>query len=116
MTDVRLPLGVIQAIIASTSAHVELGLSGRASLPKDAGMLFVFPKTSTYGFWMKDMKFPIDIVWIGENKSVVGITPKISPDTYPKIYYPPSDIRYVLELNSGGAAEYGVATVTKLVF
>lgn len=114
--DVRVPHGVIRAIVASTSEQVELGLGGRSSLPKDGGMLFIFPKANNYGFWMKDMKFPIDIVWMGEDRKALGVTPRLSPDTYPNIYYANTPTKYVLELNAGAAAEYGIATGTRLVF
>ncbi len=55
---------VIQAEVVSRLADLRQGLSGRDSLPTDYGMLFVFPKSDIYEFWMKDMKFPLDIIWI----------------------------------------------------
>ena len=55
---------VIQAEVVSRLADLRQGLSGRASLPTDHGMLFVFSKSDIYEFWMKDMKFPLDIIWI----------------------------------------------------
>ena len=114
--DIKVPKGVIHAIVVSTTEALARGLSGRPSLPKDSGMLFVFPNVGIYGFWMKDMNFPIDIVWINADKKVSGIARDVEPTTYPKVFYPPSEIRYVLELNSGGALDYGIATGTKLVF
>lgn len=113
---VEAPLGRINIEIASTSASREQGLSGRTSLPPDAGMLFVFENPGVYGFWMKDMSFPIDIVWITEAKTVAGVTSRLSPETYPNVFGSPLAILYVLELNSGGADKYGIATGTKLVF
>ena len=79
-------------------------------------MLFIFPKDGIYGFWMKDMAFSLDIILIGADKKVAGIAPDISPQTYPEVFLPPHEIKYVLELNSGGAKDYGIATGTKLVF
>lgn len=114
--DIVAPRGHIRGIFATSTEALELGLGGRDSLPKDSGMLFVFPKAGVFGFWMKGMRFPLDIVWIGADKRVVGVDPGIYPETYPGIFYPPSEIRYVLELNSHSATEFGIATGTKLVF
>lgn len=78
----------------------ERGLSGRNSLNKNEGMLFVFKSPDMYGFWMKDMKFSIDIVWI-ENNKVIFIEKNVSPNTYPKVFYPKDKASVVLELPSG---------------
>lgn len=87
--------------IADEPAELIKGLSNRESLPKDYGLLFVFPETGKHGFWMKDMKFPIDIVWLDENKEVIGITKNLKPNSYPQVFYPPKDIKYALEINTG---------------
>lgn len=114
--DIKVHKGVIHATVASTTEALARGLSGRPPLPKDSGMLFVFSDAGIYGFWMKDMDFPIDVIWINSDKKVSGIVRGVEPGTYPEVFYPPSEIRYVLELNSGGAGDYGIATGTKLVF
>lgn len=56
--------------LAKTQKEQMKGLSGRSSLPQDQGMLFVFEKPSRYSFWMRDMKFPLDIIFILDNKVV----------------------------------------------
>ena len=86
---------------ADTEQKREQGLSGRASLPKDSGLLFTFDKPDYHGFWMKDMKFPIDIVWLNDKKEMLSITRNLQPKSYPKIFYPPQEVRYVLEINTG---------------
>lgn len=106
----------IHTIVASTSAELERGLSGRASLPKGSGMVFIFAQPGAYGFWMRDMNFPIDMVWIKENKTVAGVAANVSPDSFPQVFYPPAEILYVLELPAGSASDYKIATGTKLVF
>jgi len=73
------------------------GLSGRTEVPSNYGMLFVLPEPGTPGFWMNDMLVPIDILWINEAGVLVAVEENVSPDTYPKMFYPPSPISYVLE-------------------
>ena len=53
----------IKIILAKSDSEKTKGLSGRKDLPKDQGMLFIFDHKDKYGFWMKDMKFPIDIIY-----------------------------------------------------
>lgn len=84
------------------------GLSGRNSLAANKGMLFIFPDDGIYGFWMKDMLFPIDIVWISADKRVVHVDSGVSPITYPRVFEPPLPVRYVLELPAGKAKEYTI--------
>src|SRR3989338_6103217 len=62
------------------------GLSGRSALLENQGMFFVFEKESDYGFWMKDMLFPIDIIWIDKNFKINHIENEVKPETYPKVF------------------------------
>ncbi len=96
--------------IASTTIEIEYantpelrtqGLSGRNALPKNSGLLFVFDTEERAGFWMKDMNFPIDILWIDESRTVVHIERAVTPESYPHIFYPAAKARYVLEVNAG---------------
>lgn len=114
--DIKTPSRTVHALVASDETSESKGLGDRTSLAPDAGMLFVFPNDGVYGFWMKDMHFSLDMVWIDSAKTVQGITQSISPETYPNSFFPPAPIRYVLELNSGSAEKLGIATGTKLVF
>jgi uncharacterized membrane protein (UPF0127 family) len=91
---------VINVDVADTEAAREKGLGGRDSLAKDSGMLFVFQKDGTYAFWMKDMKFNIDIVWISADGHIVDIRENVSPDTFPTAFSPKAPARYVLELSA----------------
>lgn len=77
------------------------GLSGRPELAEDEGMLFVFDITSEYGFWMKDMNFPIDMIWIAEDGKIVYIKKDARPELYPEVYIPDRKAKYVLEVVSG---------------
>lgn len=94
----------IQVEVADTEALREQGLSDRASLPAGRGMLFVFDEPGDYGFWMRNMRFPLDIVWLereGEGYRAVDITRNVLPDTFPQVFYPPRPVKYVLETNPG---------------
>ena len=87
------------------------GLSGRERLNENEGMLFVFEALGDYGFWMKEMKFPIDIIWIREDK-IVGFEENINPQIGAeekdlKIYYPPEPINRVLEVSAGTVDKFG---------
>ncbi len=101
--------------IADSAETRQRGLSGRQSLPDGAGMLFVFESEHVASFWMKEMRFPLDFVWIGENCVVVDTLSDIPPpplDVAPadlRIYQPSSPVRYVLEINAGEVAEHGIA-------
>jgi len=101
MKDIRIGILPLQVEVASTDAEHEQGLSGRGAIQDGSGMLFIFHKSEMYGIWMKDMNFPIDIIWIDESGVVVAIDKNISPDTYPTPFYPPSPIRFVLEVSAG---------------
>lgn len=71
-------------------------------------MLFVFDISDLYGFWMKDMRFSIDIVWIDADWKIVGVERNVTRTTYPQIFVPKIPIKYVLELPSGEFEKLGV--------
>ena len=98
----------IEVEVADTAETRMQGLSGREVLPEGTGMFFVFEKPAPYGFWMKGMNFAIDIVWVNESFEVVGIENDISPETFPKIFYPNIAIKYVLEVPSGFSRNHGI--------
>jgi hypothetical protein len=110
------PLGSINTEIADTPLLEERGLSGRISLNSNRGMLFIFSTPGIYGFWMKDMNFPLDMVWMDVNHKVVSVNSDVLPSTYPNTFFPPSNISFVLELNAGATREFGIATGTELKF
>ena len=96
--------------LAKTSSQQELGLGGRPSMTEDHGMLFVFGSASRWGFWMKGMEFPLDIVWFGANRSVIYFVQDLQPCTPVdcQTYYPPGNALYVLEVNAGFVALHNV--------
>ena len=101
------PAQTFKLEVVKDEAAQERGLGGRASIPENYGMLFVFPKKSLIGFWMKDMLVPIDIVWLSDDGTVLGIEDSISPSTYPDAVYPPKPVRYVLETRAGEMRRQG---------
>lgn len=102
--------------VVDTPAERERGLSGRESLGRNRGMLFVFSDSSQYCLWMKDMKFPIDMVWLDDKKQVVHIEENAQPDSYPESFCPDKDTRYVIELNAGTADELAVIRGSTVIF
>lgn len=94
--------------VASTEQSRELGLGDRTSLPSDDGMLFVFDQVQPECFWMKDMHFSLDMIWLGANKQVVHVEHNVSPSTYPNSFCPEEPVKYVIELNAGMADNAGI--------
>lgn len=109
MRTVELKGERILVTVAETEKERREGLSGRATLPPNEGMLFIFSTPGMYGFWMKDMAFPIDILWLDSDKKIMTIKKNVSPSTYPEVLYPEGDALYVLELPAGFADAHGVA-------
>jgi len=100
----------ITAEVADTRASQVQGLSGRSLLPQDRGMLFVYPDKKNRNFWMKGMRFPLDVVWIAD-RVVVGIQENIpheSEDGSTVRFQSNAPVDMVLEVNAGWVAEHGV--------
>ncbi len=102
--------------VSDTSYTKMKGLSGRSPLKSNEGMIFVSETPEKSGFWMKDMNFSIDIIWIDENMAVTHIEKSVSPDTYPKIFYPDSPSLYVLEVLAGEADKLELKVGDKVEF
>ncbi len=106
------------ADIAETGEQRSKGLAIKDSLNETEGMLFVFSEPRQYVFWMKDMKFPIDIIWLDSNKTVVHVEHSLDPcsPVSCQTYGPGADSFYVLETVAGFADKYGVTEGTKVKF
>jgi uncharacterized protein len=108
---------VVKLEVADTPAEQQKGLSGRSGLAKNSGMLFVYEAAQNQRcFWMKDMRFAIDIVWVDADKKVVAVQPNLTPDTYPQRYCNTVPAQYVLEVPAGDAQRLGLRTEVKLRF
>jgi uncharacterized membrane protein (UPF0127 family) len=94
-------------IADSNSERVE-GLSGKSNLHKNEGLFFIFDVSDYHGIWMKDMEFPIDIIWLDANKQVIYFEQNIHPNTYPTVFKPTKKAKYVLEVQSGFIKREGI--------
>ena len=108
--------GALEVEVADTRASRELGLSGREKMGDNEGLMFVFDEPGRYGFWMKDMKFPLDIIWINQNGVVVDIERNVTPESYnqKKTFINQSEALYVLEINSGLSEKFGLYLGSKV--
>ena len=101
LTRVSIGGVTIFVAIADTPVSRAQGLSGTSELPKNRGMLFVFPRDGYYSFWMKDMQYDIDIIWLSESGTIVHTEERVSPDSYPESYSSPLPAKSVLEVPAG---------------
>ncbi len=102
---------IIEVEIADTAEKHYQGLSNRENLCDNCGMLFVFPDKEERTFVMRDMNFPLDIIWISNDK-IVKIDKNLLPEgSNPKMLYSSGQpVNYVLEMNSGYAGKHGFKT------
>ena len=113
--EVKIGEKAILVELADTQETRNKGLSGRDGLGEDQGMLFVFETQDVSpAFWMKDMKFSIDIIWINDGK-VVLISKEVpapaadTPDRSLPLYTPESVVDYVLEVSAGSSDKNGIS-------
>ena len=106
LKETRLGGQLFSIEIADTPAKRIRGLSGRSSLPENRGMLFIFEIPGQYGFWMKGMFIPIDIIWIRGNR-IIGLEKNILPSSNLN-YYSPEPVDKVLEINAGLSDKLGL--------
>jgi hypothetical protein len=106
VVPLTLPSGkVLQSEVMVEDGDRAMGLMFRPSLPLDRGMIFVFETTDFHGIWMKNCRFPIDILWLDEEKRIVHAAESVPPckaDPCP-VYSPMRRAAYVVELNAGQA-------------
>lgn len=97
----------ISVEIARAASERKQGLSGRSSLEQYHGMLFIFDHPERYGFWMPDMCFAIDIIWIDADWRIIDISKNVTPESYPELFTPTTPALYVLEVGAGTAQKFG---------
>ncbi len=106
----------VEAHIADTPALRTKGLSNVAQLKLNEGVFFVFPEDGYYSFWMKDMNFAIDILWISKEKKIVYQLQSITPETYPHSFTSPTQARYVLEVPAGFVERHNILVGDAVLF
>ncbi len=99
--------------IASTKEARALGLGGRDSLCETCAMLFSFGVPGKYNFWMKGMRFPLDIAWLSSDGEVVHIERHISEKSQ-EVYRPQIAASLVLEFNAGALDAVRVGDVLQM--
>lgn len=110
---VKIGSALVAAEVADSPEELRQGFSGREFLRPGEGRLFIFEETGRHSIWMKDMKFPIDIVWIRDGR-VASLRENVSaplpdtPDHLLPIYMPDSSADFVLEVNAGFVGQNGV--------
>jgi len=104
--------------VAKTAAAQQKGLGGRACIGQNEGMLFAFNQPGQYQFWMKDMKFPIDMIWISSSHKAVVVEEDVKPSTYPDRFVNPVNhpAQYVLELQAHASTRLGINPGTPIKF
>ena len=92
--------------VAVTSDQQETGLMKRDSMPEDHGMIFVFKDVEVRKFWMKDTRFPLDIIFLDQGGKVVSVRRLKAYDRETTSSIFPA--RYAIELNAGAADAAGL--------
>ncbi len=99
---------VVFASLANTQETRTLGLSYTSELPPDIVKVFIFDTDERWSFWMKEMHYPIDIVWVTASGTVAHIESQVMPETYPESFTPGVPTRYVIETVPGLLDSAGV--------
>lgn len=110
-TTVKVGSGLYHLTVADNEGERVQGLSGVDALSVDGGLLMKFDADDKWGIWMKDMKIPLDIIWLNSDKEVVYIVKNASPDLSTNTIFAPKDpSRYVIELAAGSVEKAGIKT------
>ncbi|MEK7603144.1 MAG: DUF192 domain-containing protein [Patescibacteria group bacterium] len=99
---------------AKTVADQQKGLGGRECIAPDQAMLFELGVSGKNCFWMKNMRFSIDIIWLDSENRVVHLEQNVNPNTFPKTFCPKSDAVKVLEIQAGQAKNLNIELGGKL--
>ncbi len=108
----------LDAELADSEYKRQQGLMFRDGLADRQAMLFIFAEEDRQGFWMRNMRFGLDILWISAGKRIVHIAKAVSPCAGEpcEIISPDQKARYVLEVNAGFADKYGIRLGEKVNF
>ena len=114
----------IKVDLALTEAEQTQGLSGRHSLLPNTGMLFIFNKPGYYPFWMPNMNFSIDMIWLAPSEGGDNLTAKVdyiakdaTPESYPVTFGPKdNNAKYVLEVADGFSDKNNLKVGDSVIF
>lgn len=108
----------ISAEIAKTDEEKSLGLMHRESLEKTKGMLFPYESEEIRAFWMKNMNFPIDIIWLDKDKKIVYIHENVQQCAAEpcQLYAPDKNAMYVLEVNANFSRDNNLSIGKEVTF
>lgn len=109
-TKITINNKTFNVFVAKSDIEKQIGLSSKNKIPENQGMLFLFEKPDYYSFWMKEMKFSIDIIYI-ENNKVTTVINNVKPPTNStslSIYKPKKKSDMVIEINGGLAEKYNI--------
>ena len=99
----------LHVFVADTDQERSQGLSVFESLQEHQAMLFMFDTPGLYPFWMKDMKFPIDMIWVDQYGKIVYIYQNAQPADFPDVYQPQTKAQYVIEFVAGFSDTHGLS-------
>jgi hypothetical protein len=110
-TQVRIGSGIYSLWLADTDTARFQGLSNIEKIHLNGGLLMAFDSDRAHGIWMKDMNFPLDLIWLDSNKKVVYIVKNAPPESPARTVYTPKEpALYVLELPAGSVQKAGIKT------
>ncbi|MCA9367730.1 DUF192 domain-containing protein [Candidatus Kaiserbacteria bacterium] len=98
----------VEASVADSLPERIKGLSDTPYLPPNVVKLFAFGAAGEHSIWMKDMNYPLDIIWAAQDGTIVHFEQNVSPDTYPQAFSSPTPAWFVVEANAGFVAEHNV--------
>lgn len=104
---------MLRVLVADTPALRERGLSGMSRLDAD-GMLFIFDQPDN-GLWMKDMVFPLDIIWISPDLQVVDITEDATPESYPHLFHSQHPAQFAVEVPAGFVRQHHISIGDRVI-
>jgi uncharacterized membrane protein (UPF0127 family) len=91
----------VKLYVANTNSKIVKGLSKVEKLEENEGMIFMYPDEGERIFWMKDMNFPLDILWLNSKGELVHKEENVLPENYPETYGSGIIAQYVMEFNAG---------------
>ena len=105
---------VVRVEVANTDESRQRGLMFRRELAADHGMIFLFPISEEHGFWMHNTLIALDMIWLDEDRKVVGVV--TAPPMTDAVRTVGKASRYVIEVSAGEAAAHAIGPGTRAAF